>query len=165
MAESGRRAVVRNAPSSAPARSTRVSGAPSEAADAPRITLQPATGRRIVSPTAQAVAAEVAAIPRGAVLALDALGARLAARYGADECSAAALHRCLVFLAGVVAGDLRHGRTGRWPIWRVTNENGQLPGNWPLDARWRAAVLREEGRVIRFARARWATEPSAAQSK
>src|SRR5512145_1663069 len=87
-------------------------------------------------PTMQAVAGEVAAIARGQVMTVSALRARLAERHGGKACSAAALGRCLVLLAGVVAGDLRRGRCGRWPIWRVVNDNGQLPGNWPLDARW-----------------------------
>lgn len=103
----------------------------------------------------QAVAGEVAAIARGQVMTVSALRARLAERHGGKACSAAALGRCLVLLAGVVAGDLRRGRCGRWPIWRVVNDNGQLPGNWPLDARWRAAQLRQEGRVIRYGQQGW----------
>ncbi len=107
-------------------------------------------------PTMQAVAGEIAAIARGQVMTVSALRARLAERHGGKACSAAALGRCLVLLAGVVAGDLRRGRRGRWPIWRVVNDNGQLPGNWPLDARWRAAMLRDEGQVIRYLRSSWA---------
>jgi hypothetical protein len=106
-------------------------------------------------PTMQAVAGEVAAIVRGQVMNVSALRARLAERQGGGTCSAAALGRCLILLAGVVAGDLRRGRRGRWPIWRVLNDNGQLPGNWPLDARWRAATLRSEGRPVRFLKGAW----------
>jgi hypothetical protein len=123
---------------------------------APRIAVSARTGRRALYPTAQAVAEWVAGVARGEVVTTAQLRAGLAQRHGADECSAAGLVRCLQALAGIVADDLRRGRPGRWPIWRVTNDNGQLHGNWPLDARWRAAMLRDEGQVIRHLRSGWA---------
>jgi len=109
-----------------------------------------------VYPSVQMTAELVAGVPRSEVITMAELGARLALRHGADECSAAGLARCLQVLAGRVADDLRRGRPGRWPIWRVINDNGQLHGNWPLDARWRAAMLRDEGQVIRHLRSGWA---------
>lgn len=123
---------------------------------APRITVSGQTGRRILYPTAQAVAERVAGVARGEVVTTAQLRARLAQAHGVEECSATGLARCLQVLAGIVAEDLRRGRPGRWPIWRVTNDNGQLHGNWPLDARWRAAMLRDEGQVIRHLRSGWA---------
>jgi hypothetical protein len=124
------------------------------ATEAQRVAGQP-MARLGTDPTMQAVAGELEAIPRGQVMRVSALRARLAERHGGKACSAAALGRCLVLMAGVVAGDLRRGRRGRWPIWRVVNDNGQLPGNWPLDARWRAAQLRHEGQVIRYGQQGW----------
>ncbi len=124
------------------------------ATEAQRVAGQPMASLG-TDPTMQAVAGEIEAIARGQVMTVSALRARLAERQGGKACSAAALGRCLVLLAGVVAGDLRRGRRGRWPIWRVVNDNGQLPGNWPLDARWRAAQLRHEGRVIRYGQQGW----------
>jgi hypothetical protein len=38
------------------------------------------------------------------------------------------------------------GRRSRVPIWQATNDNGQMQGNWPLDARWRARMPRSGGR-------------------
>jgi alkylated DNA nucleotide flippase Atl1 len=125
------------------------------ATKAQRVAGQP-MARLGTDPTMQAVAGEIEAIARGQVMTVSALRARLAVRHGGQACSAAALGRCLVLLAGVVASDLRRGRRGRWPIWRVVNDDGQLPGNWPLDARWRAAMLRDEGQVIRYLRSSWA---------
>ncbi|MDZ7652672.1 MAG: hypothetical protein U5L03_09080 [Burkholderiaceae bacterium] len=137
----------------------------SGAIEAQRVAGQPMASLG-TDPTIQAVAGEIEAIARGQVMTVSALRARLAERQGGKACSAAALGRCLVLLAGVVAGDLRRGRRGRWPIWRVVNDNGQLPCNWPLDARWRATVLREEGRVIRYLRSGWAVScPSATGSR
>jgi alkylated DNA nucleotide flippase Atl1 len=126
------------------------------AATAPRIKVSAQSGRRILYPTTQAVAELVAGVARGEVVTTAQLCARLAGSHGVDECSAAGLVRCLQVLAGIVAEDLRRGRPGRWPIWRVTNDNGQLHGNWPLNARWRAAMLRDEGQVIRHLRSGWA---------
>jgi hypothetical protein len=120
----------------------------------PPVAAQP-MARLGADPTVKAVAGEVAVIARGQIMTVSALRARLAERRGGKACSASALDRCLVLLAGVVASDLRRGRQGRWPIWRVVNDNGQLPGNWPLDARWRAAQLRHEGRVIRYGQQGW----------
>jgi hypothetical protein len=127
-----------------------------EAEAAPRITVSPKSGRRILYPSVHAVAETIASVPCGAVVTLQELRASLARAAEADDCSAAGIARCLRTIAGIVAEDLHRGRPGRWPIWRVTNDNGQLPGNWPLAARWRAAMLREEGQVIRHLRSGWA---------
>lgn len=123
----------------------------------PRVVAVKAAGgpARMLQPTPQVVAEEVALVPAGAVLTLSALGDRLARRFRADRCSLPRLRRCLEVVAGVVADDLRRDRPARWPIWRVTNDNGQLPGSWPLDARWRAAVLRGEGRQLRYGAREW----------
>lgn len=123
---------------------------------APRIAVSARSGHRILHPTAQAVAEQVAGVERGDVVTTAQLRSRLAQAHGVEECSAPGLARCLQVLAGIVTADLRRGRPGRWPIWRVINDNGQLHGNWPLDARWRAAMLRDEGQVIRHLRSGWA---------
>jgi len=123
---------------------------------APRIRINALSGRRVLQPDVHAVAEEIARVARGDVVTVSQLRVRLARRFDVDECSAAGTRRCLGKLAGDVAEDLHRGRPARWPIWRVTNDNGQLHGNWPLAARWRAAMLRDEGRVIRYLRANWA---------
>lgn len=120
-----------------------------------RVVRAAADGRRMLQPTLIAIADEVAAIPRCTLVALQALGHRLALRHGADACSPTRLRRGLAALAAIVADDLYAGREARWPIWRVTDDNGQLPGSWPLDARWRASMLRGEGQTIRFASGCW----------
>lgn len=121
----------------------------------PRVVRRSADGTRRLHPTLLAIAEELAVIPRCSLLALGVLRARLAARHGADLCSLNGLYRGLAALAAVVAADLYAGRDARWPIWRVVNDNGQLPGNWLLDARWRASMLRGEGHTIRFRSGRW----------
>jgi alkylated DNA nucleotide flippase Atl1 len=115
------------------------------------------------SPAAQAVADVVATIPRGQVITMGALRARLAVQSGRADLSAMVVGRTLALLAGAVARNLRGGGQARWPIWRVVNDNGQLPGNWPLDARWRAATLRDEGCVIRYAGNCWSTDAAVAR--
>jgi hypothetical protein len=120
-----------------------------------RVVVRSDDGRRVFYPGLDAVAEQLAAIPRGAIVSVSALRTRLALAAGVEECSVDATGRRLVELAGLVAADLRRGRCARWPIWRVTNDNGQLPGNWPLAARWRAAMLREEGQELRFLRSAW----------
>jgi alkylated DNA nucleotide flippase Atl1 len=125
----------------------------------PKVVIDRKLGDRMLVPTPALVAEEVAAIPRGEVLTVSALRARLAERFGADRTCPSTTAAVLAVLAGCVAEDLtRNRRAPRWPIWRVVGDDGRLEKNWPLSARWRASALREEGLSVRHAETTWAVE-------
>lgn len=116
----------------------------------PKVVDDPRQGGRMLVATPLAVAAEVAKVRRGEVLTAGELRARLARHFHADRTCPLSTGIFLAIVAGAVSEDLRRGRKPRWPVWRVVADDGSLHPKWPLDARWRAAMLREEGlRVLR----------------
>lgn len=127
----------------------------------PRIVRDPKTGDRLLVPTPLLVAEEVARTRRGRVITITELRAALAQRLGADRTCPLTLGRIATVLAGVVSDDLKRKRAPRWPIWRLVGDDGVLNPKWPLAARYRATLLREEGlRVTRHA-ATWRVLPPA----
>ncbi len=114
----------------------------------PEVVIDPRQGGRMLVATPLLVAAEVARVRRGEVVTTGELRLRLARHFCADRTCPASTGIFLAVVAGAVSEDLLRGRKPRWPIWRVVSDDGRLHPNWPLDARWRAAKLREEGRVV-----------------
>jgi hypothetical protein len=121
----------------------------------PKVVDDPRQGGRMLVATPLVVAAEVARIHRGAVLTVGELRDRLARHFHADHTCPLSTGIFLAIVAGAVSEDLRRGRKPRWPIWRVVSDDGSLHPNWPLDARWRASKLREEGQRVMFRRDGW----------
>lgn len=122
----------------------------------PRVVPDVRQGGRMLVATPLLVAEEVCAIPRGRVVAVSELRARLAQRFNADHTCPLSTGIFLAILAGVVADELRRGRAPSWPIWRVVGDDGRLPVKWPLEARYRAVRLREEGHRIGVTAGTWA---------
>jgi alkylated DNA nucleotide flippase Atl1 len=106
-----------------------------------------ASGARKRLPTPEMVAETIAAIPRGEVMTMRELRERLAERYGVRGC-AASVGISVQRLVRTAAALLRRGQQAPWPVWRLVRDDGTLHPGWPLDARFRASVLRNEGRAI-----------------
>jgi hypothetical protein len=114
----------------------------------PQIVTDPHQGDRLLIATPMAVAAELAAVPRGALITFAELRERLAQRYGADRSCALATGRFAAIVAGATGDDLRAQRTPRWPVWRLIGNDGRLADHWALAARYCAAQLHAEGHTI-----------------
>lgn len=123
----------------------------------PKVVEDPRQGGRMLVATPLLVAAEVAKVRRGEVLTVGELRARLARHFLADRTCPLSTGIFLAIVAGAVGEDLRRGRKARWPVWRVVGDDGRLSPKWPLDARWRAAMLREEGCRVDYRAGQWAT--------
>jgi hypothetical protein len=121
----------------------------------PRIVRDARHGDRLLIATPLAVAAEIAAVPRGEVLTVAELRERLAARFGADRTCALTAGLFAAVVAGAVGDDLRAHRAPRWPVWRLIGNDGCLHDRWALDARFRATRLHEEGHTIARQGRRW----------
>jgi len=123
---------------------------------APRVVEDSRRGGSLLLPTPRLVAEMVAAIPRGRVMTLGQLRRALAERFEADATCPLMTGIFATILAGVVADDLGHGRKPRWPIWRLVRDDGTLHPKWPLDALYRAAMLRQEGVRLTRRNGHWA---------
>lgn len=113
-------------------------------------------GGRLLLPTPLLVGEAVAAIPRGRVMTMKQLRAALAERFEADTTCPLMSGIFATILAGVVLEDIGQQRAPRWPIWRLVRDDGTLHPKWPLDPRYRATRLREEGVRLTWRSGHWA---------
>lgn len=133
----------------------------------PRVANDPKLGDRVLTPTPLAIVEEVSRVPRGQVLTFSDLRARLAARFKADRTSMPSTSAFAAIVAGAVRDDIAHHRRPRCPIWRLVRDDGRLSSNWPLDSRYRAALLRDEGLRVTRDKLNWrvlAETPQASRS-
>lgn len=121
----------------------------------PRVVRDARLGDFLLIATPLLVAAEVARVERGQVITMAQLRQRLAARHGGDRACPLTTGIFAAIVAGAVGEDLARQRRPRWPIWRLVGADGLLNANWPLDARYRAALLREEGRAVTASNGSW----------
>lgn len=161
---------VPNAARSAQGRTTRAAARPAAGHKAARATweakLRPELAPRVVEdsrrggslllPTPRLVAETVAAIPRGRVMTIGQLRRALAERFEADSTCPLMTGIFATILAGVVVEDLGQRRKPRWPIWRLVRDDGTLHPKWPLDALYRATMLRQEGVRLTRRNGHWA---------
>lgn len=116
----------------------------------PRVVRDPRLGDRLLIATPLLIAEEVARVPRGEVITFSEVRARLARRFKADRTCPLTTGIFAAVVSGAAGEDITRRRKPRWPIWRLVRDNGMLSPNWPLDSRYRATLLREEGvRVTR----------------
>ncbi len=113
-------------------------------------------GGTLLLPTPLLIAEAVAAIPAGQVMTMSRLRATLAERFKADSTCPLMTGIFATILAGVVTEDLGQRRKPRWPVWRLVRDDGTLHPNWPLDALYRAAMLRQEGVRLTRRKGHWA---------
>lgn len=125
----------------------------------PRIVRDAKIGDRMLIATPLLIAEEVARVARGDVLTFSELRARLAARFKVDRTCPLTTGAFAALVAGAVGEDIAHHRKPRCPIWRLVRDDGSLNTNWPLDSRYRAALLREEGRRVTRTNAAWRILP------
>jgi alkylated DNA nucleotide flippase Atl1 len=111
----------------------------------PRVVEDSRRGGSLLLPTPRLVAETVAAIPRGQVMTVTQLRRALAERFEADTTCPLMTGIFATILAGAVVEDLGQRRKPRWPIWRLVRDDGTLHPKWPLDALYRATMLRQEG--------------------
>jgi alkylated DNA nucleotide flippase Atl1 len=111
------------------------------------------------------IAEEVSRVARGEVMTFSELRARLAARFSADRTCPLTTGTFAAMVAGAVGEDIAHHRKPRCPIWRLVRDDGSLNTNWPLDSRYRAALLREEGVRVTRTRSTWRALPGASGIK
>jgi alkylated DNA nucleotide flippase Atl1 len=123
---------------------------------APRVIEDTRRGGLLLLPTPLLIGEAIAAIPSGRVLTLGALRDALARQFGADRTCPLLTGMFATILAGAVADDLVQRRQPRWPVWRLVRDDGTLPPRWPLDARYRATLLRQEGVRLTHRNGHWA---------
>lgn len=123
---------------------------------APRVVEDSRRGGSLLLPTPRLVAETVAAIPRGRVMTIGQLRRALAERFEADSTCPLMTGMFATILAGAVVEDLSQRRKPRWPIWRLVRDDGALHPKWPLDALYRAAMLRQEGVRLTRCNGHWA---------
>jgi len=123
---------------------------------APRVVEDSRRGGSLLLPTPRLVAETVAAIPRGRVMTIGQLRRALAERFEADATCPLMTGIFATILAGVVVEDLGQRRKPRWPIWRLVRDDGTLHPKWPLDALYRATMLRQEGVRLGRRNGHWA---------
>jgi alkylated DNA nucleotide flippase Atl1 len=123
---------------------------------APRVVEDGRRGGRLLLPTPLLVGEALAAVPSGQVITIGQLRQALALRFGADRTCPLMTGIFATILAGAVADDLGQRRRPRWPIWRLVRDDGTLHPKWPLDALYRATMLREEGVRITHRNGHWA---------
>ncbi len=111
----------------------------------PEIVTDRRYGDRLLLPTPLLVAETIAQVPKGSTITLTQLRSALARRFGADRTCPLMTGIFVKIVSGAVNDDLAQRRKPRWPVWRLVNDNGTLSTTWPLDARYRATRLREEG--------------------
>jgi hypothetical protein len=117
-------------------------------------------GDRLLLPTPLLIGDEIAAVPRGSTIRMSQLRDQLAHRFGADRTCPLMTGMFVKILAGAVAEDLAERRQPRWPVWRLVADDGTLSATWPLDARYRATCLREEGVRLGRSRGHWQVLPA-----
>ena len=122
----------------------------------PRVVEDSRRGGSLLLPTPRLVAETVAAIPRGHVMTFGQLRRALAERFEADATCPLMTGIFATILAGVVVEDLGQRRKPRWPIWRLVRDDGTLHPKWPLDALYRATMLRQEGVRLGRRHGHWA---------
>ena len=123
---------------------------------APRVVEDRRRGGSLLLPTPRLVGEAVAAIPRGHVMTVTQLRRALAARFNADSTCPLMTGMFATILAGAVVEDLGQRRKPRWPIWRLVRDDGTLHPKWPLDALYRATLLRQEGVRLTQRNGHWA---------
>jgi alkylated DNA nucleotide flippase Atl1 len=123
---------------------------------APRVVEDSRRGGSLLLPTPLLVAETVAAIPRGRVMTIGQLRRALAQRFEADATCPLMTGIVATILAGAVVEDLGQRRKPRWPIWRLVRDDGTLHPKWPLDALYRATMLRQEGVRLGRRNGHWA---------
>jgi alkylated DNA nucleotide flippase Atl1 len=123
---------------------------------APRVVEDSRRGGSLLLPTPSLVAETVAAIPRGRVMTIGQLRRALAQRFEADATCPLMTGIVATILAGAVVEDLGQRRKPRWPIWRLVRDDGTLHPKWPLDALYRATMLRQEGVRLGRRNGHWA---------
>ena len=123
---------------------------------APEVVEDRRRGGRLLLPTPLLVGEAVAAVPSGHVITIGQLRQSLAERFHADRTCPLMTGIFATILAGAVADDLGQRRKPRWPIWRLVRDDGTLHPKWPLDALYRATMLREEGVRITHRHGHWA---------
>jgi len=111
----------------------------------PEIVADKRYGDRLLLPTPLLVAETIAQVPKGRTITVTQLRSALAQRFGADRTCPLMTGIFVKIVSGAVSDDLAQRRKPRWPVWRLVNDNGTLSTTWPLDARYRATRLREEG--------------------
>jgi hypothetical protein len=121
----------------------------------PRVVSDPKHGDKLLIPTPLLVGEEVARVPSGEVITFSQLRERLAQRFNADRTCPLTTGIFAVILAGAVSADITRERKARWPVWRLVKDDGCLNANWPLDARYRASLLRGEGLRVTWMKANW----------
>jgi alkylated DNA nucleotide flippase Atl1 len=122
----------------------------------PRVVTDRRQAGSLLLPTPLLVGEVVASVPAGRVMTITQLRSELARRFEADRTCPLMTGIFLTVLAGVVAEDLGQRRAPRWPIWRVVRDDGALPPKWPLDALYRATMLRQEGVRLTHRNGHWA---------
>jgi alkylated DNA nucleotide flippase Atl1 len=123
---------------------------------APRVVDDSRRGGSLLLPTPLLVGEAVAGIPRGRVMTVSQLRRALAERFSADSTCALMTGMFATILAGAVVDDLGQRRKPRWPIWRLVRDDGTLHPKWPLDALYRATMLRQEGVRLTRRNGHWA---------
>jgi hypothetical protein len=111
----------------------------------PEVVTDKRLGGRLLLPTPLLVAEAIASVPQGATIRISQLRDRLAQQFGADRTCPLMTGIFVKIIAGAVADDLAQRRKPRWPVWRLVGDDGRLSTTWPLDALYRATLLREEG--------------------
>ena len=122
----------------------------------PRVVEDQRRGGRLLLPTPLLVGEAVAAVPSGQVVTIGQLRRALAEQFEADRTCPLMTGIFATILAGAVVDDLGQRRKPRWPIWRLVRDDGTLHPKWPLDALYRATMLREEGVRITHRHGHWA---------
>ncbi|MGE5339448.1 MAG: hypothetical protein ACM3PU_16585 [Gemmatimonadota bacterium] len=131
----------------------------------PRVVRDPKLGDRLLIATPLLIGEEVARVGRGDVITFSDLRARLAARFKADRTCPLTTGIFAAILAGVVGEDIARRRKPRWPIWRLVRDDGVLSPKWPLDSRYRAALLRDEGLRVTRDKLTWRVLSEAPRTK
>jgi alkylated DNA nucleotide flippase Atl1 len=122
----------------------------------PQLVQDKRRGGTLLLPTPLLVGETVASIPRGRVMTFSQLRRALAERFQADATCPLMTGIFATTLAGVVAEELSAERTPSWPIWRLVRDDGTLHPKWPLDALYRASMLRQEGVRLTRRNGHWA---------
>lgn len=123
---------------------------------APRIVEDRRTGGRLLLPTPLLLGEVLSSIPPGEVMTIGHARRVLAERFKADSACPLMTGIFAAILAGAVSEDIAHGRRPRWPVWRLVRDDGTLHPKWPLDALYRATVLRKEGVRLTRRNGHWA---------
>ena len=103
---------------------------------------------RILIPKPLDVHTLICKIPKGKLVSDEQIRERLAKDYHADKTCAKVTGIFLRIAAEVAEEDLRRGKGGITPYWRVVKPDGSLNEKFPGGVEAQAAHLREEGHTI-----------------